>query len=88
MITVACISCSHQYSLDERRLAATGLKMRCPKCGTSFMVFPDGRTEEAVQKNTMLGGAGAPAPPKVPAPPKPVVPPPSMDDLDLDLPAL
>ena len=89
MITVACISCSHQYSLDERRLAATGLKMRCPKCGTSFMVFPDGRTEEVVQKNTMLGGAGAPAPPppKVPAPPKPVVPPPAMDDLDLDLPA-
>ncbi len=94
MITVACISCSHQYPLDERRLPATGLKMRCPKCGTTFLVFPDGRTEAApVPKTTMLGGMGAaPSAPKVPPPPppKPMVPapPPPSDDLDeLDLPA-
>ncbi len=91
MITVACISCSQQYPLDERRLPATGLKMKCPKCGTAFLVFPDGRTETVVQKSTMLGGAGAPGgPPRVPPPPpaRPVVPlpAPALDDLDLPAP--
>src|SRR6185369_16061780 len=87
MITVACISCSHQYPLDERRLPATGLKMRCPKCGTTFLVFPDGRTAEAPpQKSTMLGGMAAPpsAPkPAVPAPPKHAA---AVDELDLPAP--
>ncbi len=93
MIKVACISCEHPYELDERRLPASGLKMRCPKCGTTFLVFPDGRVQAAVQKNTILGGMvapkpGQPVPP--PAQPKKLVPPPPppapVDD-ELDLPA-
>jgi tetratricopeptide (TPR) repeat protein len=90
MIKVACISCQHPYDLDERRLPSTGLKMRCPKCGTTFLVFPDGRTDAAPQKNTILGGMAAPPSPVKP-PGKPLVPapaPPSAaDDLGLDLPA-
>ncbi|MFO0684501.1 MAG: tetratricopeptide repeat protein [Sandaracinus sp.] len=89
-MNVACISCAHKYELDERRLPATGLKMRCPKCGTTFLVFPDGRTEAAAQKNTVLGGQAAPAPVPVPVPAtKPAVPGPSVkDSLDLPRPVL
>ncbi|MBN8615689.1 MAG: zinc-ribbon domain-containing protein, partial [Deltaproteobacteria bacterium] len=47
MIKVACISCENPYELDERRLPPSGLKMKCPKCGTSFLVYPDGRTAAA-----------------------------------------
>ena len=36
MIKVACLSCAAPYDLDERRLPATGLKMRCPKCGSQL----------------------------------------------------
>ena len=78
MIKVACISCQAPYDLDERRLPATGLKMRCPKCGTSFQVFPDGRTAAAAApKPTLLGtGGAAPAAPRAPiAPPRVLHPP-------------
>jgi tetratricopeptide (TPR) repeat protein len=84
MIKVACISCENPYELDERRLPPSGLRMKCPKCGTSFLVFPDGRTAEA---------PAAPAKPLVP-PVKPPPPPPrpktvalADEDLDADLPA-
>lgn len=62
MIKVDCESCHAPYDLDERRLPPGGMKMRCPKCGASFHVSPDGTTAPAV----------APAPPAgVPAPPPP-----------------
>lgn len=62
MIKVACFSCTAPYELDERRLPANGLRMRCPKCGTSFQVFPDGRV------------AAAATPPSPELPPKPTPP--------------
>ncbi|MFN7698941.1 MAG: zinc-ribbon domain-containing protein, partial [Deltaproteobacteria bacterium] len=89
MIKVACISCENPYELDERRLPPSGLRMKCPKCGTAFLVFPDART------------APAPAlPPKPIAPPlpKPAIPKPpppqrgptiGLDEMDpQDLPTL
>src|SRR5258708_306484 len=65
MLNVECEGCKATYPVDERRIPQTGLKMRCPKCGTSFVVNPpaDGR------------GAGLPAvaapkgPPPVPTKP-------------------
>ncbi|RLB50012.1 MAG: hypothetical protein DRJ42_19790 [Deltaproteobacteria bacterium] len=57
MIKVECPSCSAPYDLDERRLPASGVKMRCPKCASTFRVFPSGE----------VGDAGAA--PKAPAPP-------------------
>ncbi len=86
MIKVACISCENPYELDERRLPPSGLKMKCPKCGTSFLVFPDGRTDVAP--------AAAPKP-LAPMPPRPPPPPPkprpatvALEDADAeDLPA-
>src|SRR5688572_23157127 len=45
MFKVECPGCKAPYQVDERRVPSTGLKMRCPKCGTSFKVDPpsDGR---------------------------------------------
>ena len=38
MLKVECESCKAPYQDDERRVPATGLKMRCPKCGNTFLV--------------------------------------------------
>src|SRR5437660_4844297 len=38
MLNVECEGCKATYPVDERRIPQTGLKMRCPKCGTSFVV--------------------------------------------------
>ncbi len=101
MINVECPSCSAPYELDERRLPASGMNMRCPKCGESFRVTKDGVGPSA---------PAAPKPPAVKAPPAPPAPParkrapiapdfggvdlpapkrsaPAVDDLGLDLPA-
>jgi predicted Zn finger-like uncharacterized protein len=42
MIKVHCTSCQAPYSLEERRVPAAGLRMKCPACGTSFTVTKDG----------------------------------------------
>src|SRR5579871_1602098 len=38
MLKVECESCKAPYQIDERRVPPGGLKMRCPKCGHSFIV--------------------------------------------------
>ena len=53
MIKVSCPSCSASYDVDEHRLPANGLRMRCPKCSESFLVHRDGSTAKS-------GGAAAP----------------------------
>ncbi|MFO0614757.1 MAG: zinc-ribbon domain-containing protein [Polyangiaceae bacterium] len=58
MVKVECEGCKAPYEIDERRIPASGLKMRCPKCGTSVLVQKPG------------GAAPAPAaPPRKPPPP-------------------
>src|SRR5215510_15084723 len=47
MFKVECESCHAPYELDEKRLPPGGLKMRCPKCGTSFVVRPPGAAAPA-----------------------------------------
>ncbi len=42
MLNVKCEACEAPYQVDERRVPAAGLKMRCPKCGHSFLVQPSG----------------------------------------------
>lgn len=82
MIKVACPSCSAPYDLDERRLPASGLKMRCPKCGSSFQVHKDGSVGEASAaeppkkrpKKTMVGLGGATPPVAPPTKKKPIAP--------------
>lgn len=38
MINVQCDACRSPYQVDERRVPASGLKMRCSKCGNSILV--------------------------------------------------
>ena len=65
MLKVECESCRAPYQIDERRVPATGLKMRCPKCGHSFVV-----------NNPAAAGAKPPAPAAPPGPvPSPAAPP-------------
>jgi len=63
MLKVACESCQAPYQVDERRVPPSGLKMRCPKCGHSFLV-------------TAPAAGAAPAPPAPQPPPAPRPPPP------------
>ena len=83
MIKVECEFCKAPYDIDERRLPATGMKMRCPKCGQSFQVMPPGGAAAATPaapaappapKGTMLGMGGVGARP-APPPPSPMKPP-------------
>lgn len=60
MVKVSCPSCNASYDVDENRLPADGLRMRCPKCEERFQVHRDGTTAKA-------GGGAAPA---AKAPPK------------------
>jgi len=74
MFKVECPGCKAPYQVDERRIPSSGLKMRCPKCGTSFKVDPP---TEGRRAGSVLGGAlgvgsdGESAPPPALAGPAP-----------------
>ncbi|HSO37569.1 MAG TPA: zinc-ribbon domain-containing protein, partial [Labilithrix sp.] len=103
MLKVECESCKAPYQVDERRVPPTGLKMRCPKCGHTFLVTDPSKGGAAApapgappadrpkMKQTMVGvGAFGPGgkPPPVPAKPAaPAAPAPPFDD-GLALPAV
>jgi cellulose synthase operon protein C len=38
MVKVECDGCKAPYQIDEKRIPAAGLKMRCPKCGKNLLV--------------------------------------------------
>lgn len=56
MFRVECTSCKAAYQVDERRVPAKGLTMKCPKCRESFLVSPPDKPAEPVPQ------APAPAP--------------------------
>lgn len=57
MLKVECESCKAPYQVDERRVPPTGLKMRCPKCGHTFLV-----TDPSKGAAAPAAGGAAPAP--------------------------
>jgi cellulose synthase operon protein C len=61
MFKVECPGCKAPYQVDERRVPSTGLKMRCPKCGTSFQVEPPDDARRT-GPSPVLGDAAAPRP--------------------------
>ena len=81
MIKVSCPSCNAAYDVDENRLPANGLRMRCPKCEESFQVHRDGSTAKtgggaspasikpARRKPTQVGMGPSKGPPVPPSPP-------------------
>src|SRR6476660_8620375 len=98
MLKVECESCKAPYQVDERRVPPTGLKMRCPKCGHTFLVTDPSKgaapaaagaspdPSRPAMKQTMVGvGAMGKAP--SPKAPPPVAPPSPFDD-GLALPAV
>lgn len=56
MFKVECPGCKAPYQVDERRIPSSGLKMRCPKCGTSFKVDPPAEGRRT-GPSAVLGGA-------------------------------
>jgi predicted Zn finger-like uncharacterized protein len=65
MFKVECPNCSAPYQVDERRVPASGLKMRCPKCGHAFVVDPPGQSAPA-QPAVPAGRSGVASPANVP----------------------
>lgn len=61
MLKVECESCKAPYQVDERRVPPTGLKMRCPKCGHTFLVTDPSKGEASAAGP----GSGDPARPKM-----------------------
>lgn len=78
MIQVRCEGCQASFELDEKRLPKTGMRVRCPKCGSSFHVTPEGTTS-ALQPPA--------AKPPMPKPPMPRPPGSAPIAGDADLPA-
>ncbi|HEY3665010.1 MAG TPA: tetratricopeptide repeat protein [Polyangiaceae bacterium] len=76
MFKVECPGCKAPYQVDERRIPSSGLKMRCPKCGTSFKVDPPNDGRSTGPSAAVLGGAlgvgseGESAPPPALAAPR------------------
>ncbi len=50
MFRVECTSCKAAYQVDERRVPAKGLTMKCPKCRESFLVSPPDKPVVPVEK--------------------------------------
>ena len=67
MLRVECEQCKSPYQVDERRIPAAGLKMRCPKCGHAFVVKADSGTPLSVKSEVAAPAAPAPAAPAAPA---------------------
>src|SRR5690349_9830862 len=63
MIKVECVSCRAPYELEPRRIPERGMKMRCPKCGASFMVSRDGETSAVGANAATPTAAELPPPP-------------------------
>lgn len=63
MFTVECDSCRASYELDERRVPDGGMRMRCPKCGASFVV--DKPVVGTADTHTLVTGGRVPAVPTV-----------------------
>ena len=57
MFKVECPGCKAPYQVDERRVPASGLKMRCPKCGTTFKVEPPAPDNRRTGPSPVLGAS-------------------------------
>ena len=64
MFKVECLGCQAPYQVDEKRVPEKGLKMRCPKCGTSFKVEPppQARPQSDATAAAEVSAAAPPAP--------------------------
>jgi predicted Zn finger-like uncharacterized protein len=64
-VVIACEHCSTRFQLDDARVPATGVRVRCSRCKHAFFVAPPGGTEEGVHAAAaaaVSGESGAPPP--------------------------
>lgn len=74
MFKVECPGCKAPYQVDERRIPQSGLKMRCPKCGSSFKVESPGEAQRPAPPPVLGAVLGVTSDSLVP-PPDPAAPP-------------
>ncbi|MBI2394245.1 MAG: zinc-ribbon domain-containing protein [Deltaproteobacteria bacterium] len=99
-VKVECESCKAPYTIDERRIPAAGLRVRCPKCTKTFVVKKPGdapaSTRDAAPDSASTavgtpgvgGGESLAALPAKPPPGVPVTasPPDAFGEIDLPAP--
>src|SRR6478609_9488478 len=73
MFKVECPGCKAPYQVDERRIPQSGLKMRCPKCGSSFKVDAPGDASRPAPSSVLGAVLGVTSDSLVP-PPQPKAP--------------
>jgi predicted Zn finger-like uncharacterized protein len=85
-VKVECESCKSPYTIDERRIPATGLKVRCPKCTKTFVIRKPGASLTPPPPSSAspaslrgLTPEATPAPAPAAAKPAPAAPPPGID---------
>jgi predicted Zn finger-like uncharacterized protein len=85
-VKVECESCKSPYTIDERRIPATGLKVRCPKCTKTFVIrkpgaslVPPPPSSAAPASLRGLTPEATPAPAPAAAKPAPAAAPPGID---------
>jgi predicted Zn finger-like uncharacterized protein len=72
---VECPGCKAPYQVDARRIPSSGLKMRCTKCATSFMIERPTAQQEDDNTGSTRRVAPLPSPPEPePAPARPSKP--------------
>jgi len=97
-VKVECESCKAPYTIDERRIPAAGLRVRCPKCTKTFVVKKPGEgpvsssaaaAETAAGVPGVAGGNSLAALPRTPPPGSPATgsPPDGFGEIDLPAPA-
>ncbi len=70
MINVQCDGCKSPYQVDERRVPATGLKMRCSKCGNPILVQKSAAGADASGSNDLPSPAASRPKPSAPVLPR------------------
>lgn len=65
---ITCPSCQASYNIDDRRLPAAGLNVRCPKCQNAFPVKPPPPVPAAAVPLPVAAAAPAAASPPEPPP--------------------
>ncbi len=79
-VKVECESCKAPYTIDERRIPAAGLRVRCPKCTKTFVVKKPGDARPAAATPGVAGGNSMA---QLPAQSPPTAATPSDDEPDL-----
>ena len=63
IVPVICPGCATRYALPSHLLGASGARIRCPACGLTFVLGPNGELTAVLGRADSPEPAGAPAAP-------------------------